>query len=155
MSKVTTTDKRYQPTFLESHSDYKNIYYDDDLAEIRKVSKNLSDILKRIEMRFARHETITIARSVFDYISQRELYFEYPHMYYDFRFGDTRICIGKKKKHGFPHYFVNVVGFNPDSRFSKYISEFGYGDSDTVEGVFSVFCELVRDFILTHLEALF
>lgn len=147
-------DDRFLP-FLQKHSDFHNIFYDKDFELIRKKVKELSDVLKNMTLRFDRHETLNIATSVYDYVTQKEMYIHYPHMYYDFRFGDTRICIGKVHKHGALHYFVNVCGFKPSPILNKYISEYGYGDGDSVESVFSVFCEIIRDFILTKLEALF
>lgn len=142
--------------FLKCHSDFHNIYYDEDLVVIRRKVNELHDILKEMYMRFERHESLQIAKSVFDYLSQKDQYAAYPHMYYDFRVGDTRISVACKKSHGKRHYFVNVVGFRPDEfRFNPHISEFGYGDFESVEASLPLFFEIVRDFILPRLSALF
>lgn len=155
MSELTTKDF-YKPYFLQTHSDFKNIFYDTDMKEIRKLVKQLSDVLKDIELRVTRHETIQIAKSVFDYESQKDLYFQYPHMFYDFRCDDVRICIAKKVYRRHDEYFVNCVGFNPThERFADTVGHFGYGHSDTLNGVLTLFCDIVNDFLSSRLSALF
>lgn len=148
-------DKIYKPYFLQHHADFKNIFYDSDMAEIRSLVKKLNDVIKTMCLRIDRHDTLQIARSVFDYESQKDMYFHYPHMYYDFRCGDTRICIGRKTYKNKDEYFVNCCGFNPNYRFNKYVSHFGYGSSETLDGVLTLFCEIVNDFVSTHCSALF
>lgn len=149
------TEKYYKPYFLETHSDFKNIFYDTDMSEIRSSVKRLNDVLKNIELRMSRSETLQIAKSVFDYEEQKEMYIHYPHMYYDFRFGDTRICIGRKKYKSNNEYFVNCCNFTPNGRFNGSIGHFGYGHSEDIKGVLTLFCDIVNDFLLTRLSALF
>lgn len=148
-------EKFYKPYFLETHSDFKNIFYDTDFKEIRSSVKHLSDVLKNIELRMSRSESLQISKSVFDYEEQKEFYIHYPHMYYDFRYGDVRICIGRKKYKKNNEYFVNCCGFTPDSRYNGFIGHFGYGSSDTLNGVLTLFSDIVNDFLLTHLSSLF
>lgn len=150
-----STKKYYKPYFLDTHSDFKNIFYDTDFARIRKSVKELSDILKQMELRIDRHDTLQIAKSIFDYESQKDMYYHYPHMYYDFRFGDVRICIGRKKYHNKDEYFVNCCGFTPASRFNGNIGHFGYGCADDLESILTLYSDIVNDFLLTHLSALF
>lgn len=152
---MLSTKKFFKPYFLETHSDFKNIFYDSDFAEIRGLVKKLSDLLKIMEMRIDRRETLQIAKSIFDYESQKEMYFHYPQMYYDFRFGDVRICIGRKKYKNTDEYFVNCCGFTPNERFNSTIGHYGYGCSETLDGVLTLFSDIVNDFLLTSLSALF
>lgn len=146
---------KYKPFFLR-HKDLKNCFYDSDFEEIRKTIKHLDDILKAMTLRFERHDTLAIARSVFDYVTQKEMYLHYPHMYYDFRFGDTRICIGKKHFKGKNLYFVNVCGFHPQShQVLSHVHELGFFASENITDVLEGFSEVVREFILTQLGSLF
>lgn len=148
------TEKKYLP-FIQAHSDFKNIFYDEDFATVRRISKELEKVLKEMEKRFERHETLNIARSVFDYATQKEMYTIYPYMYYDFRVADTRICIGCNRKKKDKIYFVSVVGFKPDPRFNKYISEYGWGAEESIEKALRLFYEIIYDFSSTMLEKLF
>lgn len=146
---------KYKPFFLR-HDDFKNCYYDEDLTELRKTVKHLDDILKAMNLRFERSKTLTIAKSVFDYVTQKELYIHYPHMYYDFRFCDTRICVGKKRFRGQNLYFVNVCGFSPkSSTVLSHVHELGFYAYPDIERVLDGFSEIVREFILTKLGSLF
>lgn len=146
---------KYKPFFLR-HKDFKNCFYDTDFVEIRKTVKRLDDILKAMTLRYERHDTLTIAKSVFDYVTQKEMYIHYPHMYYDFRFGDTRICVGKKHFKGKNLYFVNVCGFRPQShQVLSHVHELGFFASESIESVLEGFSEIVREFILTKLGSLF
>lgn len=148
-------EDKYKPFFLR-HEDFKNVYYDSDLNDIRKTVKHLDDVLKAMNLRFERSKTLCIAKSVFDYATQRELYIHYPHMYYDLRFGDVRICVGKKRFRGKNLYFVNCCGWHPTSKyFMDNSNELGYFPNESIEFVLSGFSEIVRDFILTKLSALF
>lgn len=145
---------KYTP-FLEKHSDFHNLYYDKDLEAIRKDVKHLSDILKNMILRYDRHETLQIAKSTFDYITQREMYAVYPNMYYDFRFGDTRICIGQKRKNNKKKYFVSCVGYKPSWKFNKLITELGYGEFEDIEEAKKLMFGIVDDFLQPKLESLF
>lgn len=148
-------EDNYKPFFLR-HEDFKNVYYDSDFEDIRKTVQHLGDVLKAMNLRFERSKTLCIAKSVFDYATQRELYIHYPHMYYDLRFGDVRICVGKKRFHGKNLYFVNCCGWRPNSKhFMDNSNELGYFPNESIEPVLSGFSEIVRDFILTKLSALF
>lgn len=148
-------EKFYKPYFLETHSDFKKIFYDTDFEKIRKLSKELQDVIKNMDLRQSRSQTLQIAKSVFDYESQQDFYIQYPHMYYDFRFGDTRICIGRKQYKKKDEYFVNCCGYNPPNEFLKDVGHFGFGSSDTLDGVKTLFCDIIRSFILGQLSALF
>lgn len=145
----------YKPFFLR-HEDFKNIYYDSDLSDLRKTVQHLNDVLKAMNLRFERSKTLTIAKSVFDYVTQKEMYFYYPHMYYDMRFGDVRICVGKKRFHGKNLYFVSCCGWRPVGKhFMDHSNELGYFPDEDVNKVLEGFAEVVKDFILTKLSSLF
>jgi hypothetical protein len=103
-----------------------------------------------MSLRFDRHDTLKIANSAFDYLSQKDMYYQYPQMYYDFRCGDTRICIGRKKIRSENHYFVSCDGFKPSSVCKVPVTEFGFGDYDSIENALTGFYEIVYDFILTY-----
>lgn len=151
-----TIDERYKYTpFLEKHSDFQNVFYDKDLESIRKDVNHLSDTLKAMTLRFQRCNTLQIAKSVFDYVTQREFYAIYPNNYFDFRSGDTRICIGQKHKHGKNNYFVAVYGYKPSPEFNKEISEFGYGAYEKLGEAKKLFFRMVDDFLLPKREAFF
>lgn len=155
MDKEPLEHLKYTP-FLQKHSDFHNIFYDSDFVEIRKTVNHLNDLLKNMTLRFDRKDTLTIAKSVFDYVTQKEMYVHYPHMYFDFRFDDTRICIGKKHIHGKNVYFVSVCGYSPTSSVVlSHASDIGFFANESLETVQSGFCEVVREFILTRLGALF
>lgn len=145
---------KYTP-FLKRHSDFYNIFYDSDFVEVRRLVKELSDVLKVMTLRFDRHDTLQIARSVFDYVSQKEMYHVYPHMYYDCRFGDWRICIGCNREHNKHVYFVSVSGTTVDPRFNSWISDYGYGSFETIEEAITLFSEIVHDKLSTSLGSLF
>lgn len=152
---MSLEEDKYKPFFLR-HEDFKNCYYDTDLTDIRKTVNHLNDVLKAMTLRYERSKTLTIAKSVFDYVTQRELYIHYPHMYYDMRFGDVRICVGKKRFHGKNLYFVNCCGWLPTSKkFMDYSNELGYFPDEDVNKVLEGFAEIVREFILTKLSSLF
>ena len=50
------------------HSDFKYLYFDSDLREVFRISKELSDVVKLIQNRFIHKETTHIAKSVFNYV---------------------------------------------------------------------------------------
>lgn len=156
MTTQENLNNRYKYTpFLEKHSDFHNIFYDKDLELIRKDVKHLADTLKNMQLRFERHETLQIAKSQFDYVTQKEMYTIYPQMYYDFRFGDTRICIGCNRKNNAKHYFVSCVGYKASYKFNKDISEFGYGNFEKIEEAQTLMQAIIYDFLQPKLESLF
>lgn len=152
---MMSTPDYYKPYFLDTHSKFKNIFYDTDFSEIRKHINAISALLKTMDLRQTRSKTLQIAKSVFDYESQQDFYQQYPHLYYDFRFGDVRICIGCRKYKRDLEYFVNCCGWNPPEQFSPYVGHFGYGSGKTAEDVFPLFSDIVGDFISTRKSALF
>lgn len=154
-SPKTSKETQEQTPFLQTHADFKNVFYDKDFQEVRKAAKKLSDILEAIQIRIDRHETLKIAKSVFDYVTQKEMYLGNPHLFYDFRCADTRICIGRTYKHGKNNYFVSVCGYKPSTVCKTKTSEFGYGQADTLEAILNDFYEVVYDFILTYSKKLF
>lgn len=141
--------------FLASHSDFHNVFYDTDFVKIRKLVKELGDVLKIMTLRFDRHESLKIANSAFDYLTQKAMYYTYPQMYYDFRCADTRICIGRKSVHKEDHYFISCDGFTPSSMCKVKPSEFGYGDYKAITEALNGFYEIVYDFILAFSHILF
>ena len=148
-------DDKFKPFFLK-HQDFKNCYYDSDFEDIRKTVNHLNDVLKSMTLRYERSKTLTISKSVFDYVTQKELYIHYPHMYYDLRFGDVRICVGKRHFKGKNLYFVNCCGWQPTKKqFMDNSNELGFYPSESIESTLEGFSEIVRDFILTKLGSLF
>lgn len=148
-------DEKLKPFFLR-HEDFKNIYYDSDFDDIRKTVSHLNDVIKAMNLRFERSKSLTISKSVFDYVTQREMYIHYPHMYYDLRFGDVRICVGKKRFKGKNLYFVNCCGWQPTKKeFMQNSSEIGFFPNEDINKVLEGFSEIIRDFILSKLGALF
>lgn len=146
--------RKYMP-FIQRHADFRNIFYDSDFERVRKCAKELLTTLDEISHRLDRHDTLQVARSVFDYVSQKEMYHVYPHLYYDLRFGDWRICIGNNREHRNNVYFVSVSGRQIDSRFNKYISDYGYGSYETLEEAITLFSDICHVELSSYLSALF
>lgn len=141
--------------FLSRHSDWKNVYYDDDLRALNTQFKKCLDILKAITHRYERHETIQIAKSVFDYVTQKEMSLEYPHTRYCFACGDVKIFVKKLHLHNSRFYTVVSLGWLPHSRFNEYRNDHGYYLSETLESILTHYVDIVNDFTRTNLGALF
>lgn len=142
--------------FFDSHTKFNNVYYDEDFHQLKNLFKKVTDLFKQIEARHNRFETVQIAKSVFDYCSKRDLTLQYPQEMYDFRFGDSRICIARRKdEHRKDFYTVTCLGWRPSFRHNPFMNDYGYYHSETLDGVFSHFVDIVHDFCLEHSGALF
>lgn len=141
--------------FEFSFGDFKNIYYDKDLETIRRLSKDLENVLKSMLIRFQHHDQMQIAKSVFDYVTQKETYSVFPNLYYDYRLGDCRICIGCSRRNNTRKYYVSVVGTTVNPRFNSYITDLGYGAFDALEEAITLFNDIIHDFTSTRLSSLF
>lgn len=141
--------------FLSKHSDWKNVYYDDDLRALRSQFKKLQSILDAISKRFERHETIQIAKSVFDYVTSKEMALEYPHTRYCMACGDVKIFIKKIKVKNSRRYCVCCLGYLPNYRHNQYRNDFGYYDFESLEEAIKPFLDICHEFTSEHLESLF
>lgn len=143
--------------FLQRHSDWKNVYYDEDFREIRKTVKHLKDVLDVMEKRYIRHETIGIAKSVFDYVTAKQMSIQYPQQMYSCQIGDYRIAIKRvlmpNRKDS--RYTILCLGFVPTYRFNQYRNEYGYFLEDTLEAAVRHYVDIVHDFTSNYLGALF
>ena len=141
------------------HSDFKYLYFDSDLREVFKISKELADVVKVIQNRFVHKETTHIAKSVFNYVEKKDLLYYQPQLFYDFRFGDIRICIAPDydAKDRLHHYYIQFHNYKPDFVHNKYFSsllkKYHYGFDgrfymfDTLDDAIKQFNEFVLDCI--------
>lgn len=143
---------QYSPIVKDFDSKKNNIYFDSDMENLRHEFKRFRDIFDVIEKRWLRHDTIQIAKSVFDYCSQKEDYYKYPHHYYDFRSGDVRICVARCKN----EYYVSCQGWLPNTPYltSKRTSR-GYGAFTSVPDTLPFWFEMVHDYCITQNKELF
>lgn len=140
------------------HSDFKYLYFDSDLREIFKISKELSDVVKLIQNRFVHKETTHIAKSVFNYVEKKDLLYYQPQLFYDFRFGDIRICIAPSydSKNRIHNYYIQFHNYKPDFNnkyFASLLKRYHYGFDgrfymfDTLDDAIKQFNEFVLDCI--------
>lgn len=143
--------------FLSRHSDWKNVYYDEDLRELRKTVKHLKDVMDLMEKRYYRHETIQISKSVFDYVTAKEMSIQYPQQLYNFQVGDYRIAIKRVflQNRKDSRYTCVCLGFVPDWRFNQYRNEYGYFLEEKLEDCVKCYVDIVHSFTSEYLGALF
>lgn len=83
------------------------VYYDKELRILSRNFKECYNILKDIEKRADRKETVQISKSLFDYVELSKAVEKFPQIKYDFKFDDVRVYISKINN----CFVVNVVGF--------------------------------------------
>lgn len=141
----------YSPVMQNFNEKKSCIYYDADMALLRKQFKDLRNTFDAIEKRYIRHETVQLAKSIFDYCSQKDEYFQFPQHYYDYRSGDVRICIARYRH----EYYIKVFGWKPSISLYKYVHPHGFGSFPTPQEALGAFNDFVHDFTSEHLSALF
>ena len=87
------------------------VFYDSELKRLRSAFADADKILKGIAKRAERRQTVQISKSLFDYVESSKELRVAPQKFYDFRFGDVRICPFVYKS----RFSVLVVGYSLDS----------------------------------------
>lgn len=91
------------------------VFYDSELRSFRRSFDECYKILKDIQKRAERRQTVQISRSLFDYSERKTDFKCNPMKYFDFRMDDVRICLYFYK--GF--YSVLCLGFTYDKFFLR------------------------------------
>ncbi len=84
------------------------VYYDSELKDLKASFKEAYSILKRIDKRAERRQTVQVSKSLFDYVEKQGMLRAVPSEFFDFKYNDTRICIYRFKK----SYAILVIGFD-------------------------------------------
>lgn len=122
--------------FFQHHKDLGNIYFDADMALLRKHFDALYDIFSSIRKRHDRHDTQKVAKSVFDYVSAQDSLIQAPSRFYQFRSGDVYVYASRVKD----SYVIAVDGLyftRVESVKSAY----------TLNATGSIICESLDDLI--------
>ena len=93
--------------------DSKCVFYDFELKKLTSLFREVNKVLRSIEKRAERRQTVQISSSLFDYVERCRNLDSVPQDFYDFRCGDDRVCIYKFEK----QFCVLTVGFE---YFNKY-----------------------------------
>lgn len=108
------------------------VYYDYELKALHKAFDSLYKIFKRIEKRADRRQTVQISKSLFDYYDRKSDLKVVPQKYFDFRYGEYRICLFRYRN----KVSVLTVGFSWPECPSRVIDYSGvgnlYGEFDVV-----------------------
>lgn len=143
-------NKMYSPFMQEFESKRRNVYFDEDMEQLKKLFRMMRKVFETMESRWNRHSTLQIAKSVFDYCTQREDYYRFPQHYFDFRSGDTRICIGREKH----EYFVHSNYIPSEYVKAHFTNAKGYGSFESPDKAVELFYNIVYDFILARNNSL-
>ena len=123
------------------------VYYDYELVQLRKNFLELYKLFKKIEKRAERRQTVQISKSLFDYYDRKTDLKVVPQKYYDFRYGEYRICLFRYLN----KISVLTVGFRyPDKPFREVPytgSGFLYGEFNTYDQALDLFREIVYYFV--------
>lgn len=122
----------------------KFLFYDYELQDLFNSVKNLYDIFKRSKKRFDRKDTLTISKSVCDFLQLQKDADLYPYVLYDFKCCSSRVCIFQKCK----RYYVYVSVPNSQLVYKKYSKEWKdsdlYGGFDRLSDCVSLFISIVN-----------
>lgn len=139
--------------------DCKYVYFDSDLRKIQKSVKELSDTLKTITRRFEHKTTITACSSIFNYLERKNALLFQPSLFYDFRYNDVRISIFYEhiKATGEKFYTVCCRNYHPTYKSLNGCVSAGdfYGKFDGIDSAISLYCRILREFVLDMLGELF
>lgn len=132
------------------------LFFDSELRVAHKLVKELSDIFKRVYKRFERRETLQITASVARYMELDNEIQHYPHLLYDFKCRDVRICICKIRG----IYHILCLNFRPSFSATRLKPDF---DDDRIFGCWNEFnddlltkwLDCVFDFSSKNLGVLF
>ena len=120
------------------------LFYDYELVDCYNAVKNLYDVFKRVHKRFERRETLTLSKSVCDFIQLQKDVDLYPYVLYDFKCHSSRVCIFQKSK----KYYVYVSVPNDKAVYKKYQADWKdsdlYGGYDRLSDCVSLFMSIVN-----------
>lgn len=145
--------------FNLKHSDFRYLFYDADMKRLHSLFKELNDLFKNMYNRFEHKESTHIAKSVFDYVEKRDLLYIHPQCFYDFRFGDSRICIASdySKDLDVRAYYIQFHNYQPDFLNNRYLasllkhyhysSDGRFGNFTDLDSAIKEFQEFVNDCI--------
>ncbi|AXH76317.1 MAG: hypothetical protein [Microviridae sp.] len=123
------------------------VYYDFELKKLTSLFRDVNKILRNIEKRAERRQTVQLSSSLFDYVERCRHLDLVPQDFYDFRCGDYRVCIYRYKK----KFSVLCVGFEYFNRYflRKDYSSLGslYFEFDTLKEVIPYFYSVVFYFL--------
>lgn len=110
--------------FAIKHSDFKYLFYDSDMKRIHLIAKELFDLVKNMQNRYVHKESTQIAKSVFNYVERKDMLYTNPQCFYDFRFGDSRICIAPEycRELSVHHYYLQFHNYKPDFLHNRYLA---------------------------------
>ena len=124
------------------------VFYDSELRLFKEKFKELNNILKNIDKRAQRRQTIQISKSLFDYIETVKTKEHCPQILYDFRDDFVRICPYRVKG----QYSVLVVGFDYPfvPLFNCEFSGVGlfYGQFDKLDNCLILYRKIVYYYLL-------
>lgn len=130
----------------------KFLFYDYELTDCYNSVKALWDIFKRVKKRFDRKETLTISKSVCDFLQLKKDAELYPYVLYDFKCHSMRVCIIQRYK----QYFVYCSCPNYKKVYDKYKSEWKapdlYGGYDRLSDCVPLFVSIVNFVVVRSQE---
>ena len=122
----------------------KFLYYDYELCDCFNAIKTLYDIFKRVKKRFDRKDTLTISKSVADWLQLKRDSDLYPYVLYDFKCNSSRICIIQHAK----RYYVYVNVPNSNAIYKKYECDWKdydlYGGYERLSDCVSLYISIVN-----------
>lgn len=122
----------------------KFLFYDYELTDCYNSIKALWDIFKRVKKRFDRKDTLTISKSVCDFLQLKKDADLYPYVLYDFKCHSMRVCIIQRQK----RYFVYCSCPNWRKVYAKYKGDWKdldiYGGYDRLSDCVPLFVSMVN-----------
>ena len=96
------------------------VFYDSELRLFKRSFKECYEILKNIDKRAERRQTVQISKSLFDYCERTKDFKVAPQKFYDFRLDEYRICVFKYKGR-FSVLTVNFEFNHPNEEISDFV----------------------------------
>ena len=123
------------------------IFYDSELKSLKAHFKECATILKNIDKRAERRQTVQISKSLFDYAERGKDLKVQPQKYYDFVMDNYRICVFKYKG----KYSILCVGFDYEMDYLRDCDFYGAGrlffETDLLESAVVYFRRVVSYFV--------
>lgn len=99
------------------------VFYDSELRQLRRSFDDAAKVLKDIQKRAERRQTVQISKSLFDYCERRHDFKACPQKYFDFRMDNYRVCVYVHRG----KFGVLCVGFDYNSPANEVTSFVGAG----------------------------
>lgn len=127
------------------------VFYDSELSALKKSFRDAYKILKDIDKRADRRQTVQISKSLFDYSEKRKDLAKMPNYFYSFNFLDYKIAIFRYQKKY--HVLTNGFTWSSDyvSRCEWLFDGHLYLDFDTVQDCIKPFLDCVAYFVRSYL----